>query len=102
MSVKIEVKSEISNLEIIRDTLTELGYTFTERDEVLSINKNFHHLAIDTKSGQITCDSAQSAEVKEIKKQYARNFYRNQAIQEGMNIQEQVSANGTIEIFFTK
>ena len=102
MSLKIDVKFEVTNANVMRETLTEMGHKFTEQNDIIKIQRSRYPIAIDMASGQISFDSDQKNEVNKIKQQYMINFYRDQAIQEGMNIRQEINAEGQIEIYFTK
>ena len=97
MSQKICVQFEIREALIMKDTLRDLGFTYTEgRPDVLAIQAAYMPITIDCVAGSITHDSASGNTVNRIKQQYMVNFYRDKAIKEGMQIQEEVKADGEI------
>jgi len=99
MSQKLCIQFEVREALIMKDTLTELGYNFTEKSQdVLSIQASYMPIVIDCNAGSITHDSAHVSMVNKIKQQYMVNFYRDKAIKEGMQVQEEVKANGDVVI----
>ncbi len=101
MSNLINVLFEVRNLAIMKDTLTEMGIKFSEQNETLTIMKSRYPITINATTGQISFDSDQTNEVNKIKQAYAENFYRDQAIREGMKVHKEINANGEIELYFT-
>lgn len=99
MSQKICVQFEVRESAIMKNTLTELGHDFTEpREDVMTIQASYRNITIDCNAGNITFDSAATGTVNKIKQQYMINFYRDKAIKEGMQIQEEVKDNGEVII----
>ena len=103
MSQKICVQFEVREALIMKDTIKELGYDFTEqKQDVLTIQASYMPITIDCNIGEIRCDSASSSTVNKIKQQYMINFYRDKAIKEGMQIQQETKANGEVIINMIK
>jgi len=99
MSQKICVQFEVRESAIMRDTLKELGHDFIEpREDIMTIQASYQNITIDCNAGNITFDSASTKTVNKIKQQYMVNFYRDKAIKEGMQIQEEVKADGEVII----
>jgi len=100
MSAKIVCQTELHDSVILRETLKELGLTYTEQgDEVLQIINSSYPITINMKTGDVNYDSDQSREIDKIKQQYAFNFIRDQYLKEGTDIHHEVEANGTIHIY---
>lgn len=103
MSAKITVKCEIRDMLIMKETLKELNYTFNEQSEsVVSMSRPYQDIVIDANEGTITLDDMDTSMVNDIKRQYTLNYYRDQAIKEGMQIREETMADGRIEIYLTR
>jgi hypothetical protein len=99
MSRKIVVQTEIRDTLILKDTLKQMGHAFTETNaEIIEMRRSYNSIQFNTKTGSVSFDDAQTNEVNTIKQAYAVNFYRDQAIKEGNQIQEVKRANGEIEI----
>jgi hypothetical protein len=99
MSQKICVQFEVREALIMKDTLRELGHDFTEnKTDILTIQASYMPITVNCVAGEISHDSASQSVVNKIKQQYMVNFYRDKAIKEGMQIQEEVKANGEVII----
>jgi hypothetical protein len=99
MSRKVVVQTEIRDMLILKDTLKQMGHTFTETNaEIIEMRRSYNNIQFNTKTGAASYDDAQTNEVNKIKQAYAVNFYRDQAIKEGNQIQEITRATGEIEI----
>jgi hypothetical protein len=99
MSTKINVQCEIRDSRILKDTLSRMNISYTEKNQdVLAIQRAYMPITFNTKTGDASYDSASTREVESIMKQYAASFCRDQAIREGNQIQEEVDANGDIII----
>ena len=100
MSRHITVLSEVHDALILKDTLNQMGVKYTEvSDDVISIQRSYHSIMIDTNTDKISCDEANASEVEEIKYQYSINFYKDQAIKEGNSVTEEVTADGETVIY---
>ena len=103
MSQKICVQFEVREALIMKDTIKELGHDFTEQSQdVLTIQASYSPITIDCNAGKISCDSGSQTTVNKIKQQYMINFYRDKAIKEGMQIQQEVKANGEVIIHMVR
>jgi predicted Ser/Thr protein kinase len=81
---------------IMKDTLKQLGHNFTEtKQDVLEIQASYMPICINGVTGMIDYDDAHTKTVDRIKQQYMANFYRAQAIKEGMQVKQEVH-NGEI------
>jgi hypothetical protein len=96
MSREVHVQFEVKSATIMKKTLTELGHAFEERGSTLHIGRRFHDIRIDTATGKISYDDMCKGEVNGIKQAYMVNFYKNEAIKEGMQLREERQANGDI------
>ena len=95
MSAKLCVQFEVRDMLIMRDTLKQLGHNFTEvSQERLEIQRSYNPIVIQ--DGSISFDSANQSEVNQIKQTYMVNYYKDQAIREGMQVKEEVNDNGEI------
>lgn len=103
MSEKICVQFEIRNMLIMKDTLHKLGLNFTEVNEnQIEMKRDYHNIVINSKLGNITYDSNQTREVNRIKQAYTVNYYRAEAIKEGMQLREETTAQGEVVLYVTK
>lgn len=100
MSRKIVVQFEIRDMLILKDTLKQLGYNdFVEKSQdVVELSRSYHNIVFNSKTGEVSYDEVNVSEVNAVKQQYMVNFYKDQAIKEGMQIREQKLANGEIEL----
>jgi len=97
MSEHICVQFEIRDMVILRDTLKELGYDFKNiSEEVVEIQRPYHNICINGDNGTISFDNVNTKEVNKLKQTYQLNYYRDQAIKEGMNMEVTQEANGEI------
>lgn len=102
MSRKVEVMFEIRDMLIMKNTLKQLGHAFKEvNQDVVEIQRSYRSIEINSKTGKISFDSDNSGEVDKIKQNYMVNFYRDKAIKEGMQIRQEVSANGEVILHVT-
>ena len=98
MSQKLCIQFEIREALIMKDTLKELGFDFTEQKQDILLIQASYPITVDCNVGSIKYDSANERDVNKIKQQYMVNFYRDKAIKEGMQIQQETKANGEIII----
>jgi hypothetical protein len=102
MSRKLEVSFEIRDMLIMKETLKQLGHSFREiNQDAIEIQRSYNNIRINSKTGKISYDSDHSGEVDKIKQSYMVNFYRDKAIKEGMQIRQEVSANGEVILHVT-
>jgi hypothetical protein len=99
MSRKICIQFEVRNLLIMKDTLKQMGYDFIEKgQDIVQIQRAYHPIEINGKTGEFSYDEMHVSEVNKIKQEYMVNFYKDQAIKEGMNLRETRLSNGEIEL----
>jgi hypothetical protein len=99
MSRKIIVQFEIRDMLILKDTLKEMGHDFIEKSQdVVAIRRAYNDIEFNAETGNVSYDEVNVSEVNAIKQQYMVNFYKDQAIKEGMQIREQKLSNGNIEL----
>lgn len=103
MSRKINCLFEIRNMLIMKDTLRQLGYEFTDiNQDCVEIAQSYNNIRIDASTGEISYDSAQEKKVNTIKQNYMVNFYRDKAIKEGMQLTQEVGQDGEIVLMLSK
>jgi len=99
MSREVCVSCEIRSMLIMKDTLTQMGIDFNEvnKDEI-SIRRNYHNILINAANGvgQITFDEMDLHQVNGIRQNYMTNFFKDQAIREGNQIQEERNTQGQV------
>ena len=99
MSRKVCVQTEIRDMLILKNTLEQLGHKFTEKNQdIIEIQRSYHPIKFETRTGEISYDEMNTKEVHAIKQAYAVNFYKDQAIKEGNQVQEVKLDNGDIRI----
>ena len=99
MSRKITVQFEVREMLIMKDTLEQMGISFTESAGQLRIEGSYGGISIT--DSNISFDSVDQKRVNKIKQQYMTNFYRDKAIKEGMQIHEEVNAKGEVILTLT-
>lgn len=100
MSREIDVKCEVRDMGVMEATLDQLGYNYSRSNTYIKVARQYHDIVI--KEGSISCDDMDSGLVDEIKQSYTVNFYREQAIREGMQFHQETLANGEIRIRLTR
>jgi hypothetical protein len=99
MSRKIIVQFEIRDMFILKETLKQMGHDFIEKSQdVVAIQRSYNDIMFNAETGKVSYDEVNVSEVNAIKQQYMVNFYKDQAIKEGMQIREQKLSNGNIEL----
>lgn len=76
MSGKAEVQFQVTNMQLMQDTLTKLGHKFTKHGDVLSISRPYY--AIEISKDKISCDTMNTGEVEAIKVAYQKDFQINE------------------------
>jgi hypothetical protein len=99
MSTKIVVQSEVREMAILRDTLTEMGINFNAVNEEVRIQQYSIPIVFNTTTGQVNYDSDQKSLVEDITQKYTANFIRDQYLKEGTNTRQEVDAQGQIHIY---
>ena len=97
MSRKVCVQFEVRDQLIMKDTLKEMGFNFSESGDRLQVSSSYG-ISIDCGSGNIRYDDVDERNVNKIKQQYTINYYRNKAIKEGMQLREERNAKGEVII----
>jgi hypothetical protein len=81
----------------MKDTLKQLGYDFQEQNqEKFIIGQGYSNITIDAQNHSITYGDGQTGKVNKIKQAYMVNWYKDKAIHEGNDVQEEVKSNGEI------
>ena len=96
MSREVHVNFAVKSLNIMKRTLNEMGIAYSELGEILRITRNYHDIAIDAGRGSIGYDHVNEQEVNQIKQNYMINWYKNEAIKEGMQLRQERQANGAV------
>lgn len=99
MSRKICVQFEVRDMLIMKDTLKQMGHDFIEKgQDIVQIQRSYHPIEINGKTGDISYDEMNVSEVNKIKQEYMLAFYKDQGIKEGMSLRETRLNNGDIEL----
>ena len=96
MSRTVHVDFEVRSTEIMKRTLEQLGVQFSERGETITAKNEGGYREIQISANKITYDNTDERHVNKIKQAYSVNFYKDQAIKEGMQLREEKQANGTV------
>lgn len=97
MSRRVCVQFEVRNALIMKDTLKQMGIDYTEnRTNVFQISDGYRGMTINAENNTMTYDNMNVKRANEIKQQYMRNYYKDQAIREGMQFKEEVNSKGEI------
>ena len=82
---------------IMRDTLKQMGMNYDEiNEDQIEIRRNWNNIIMNSQTGQISYDEVNVNEVNSIKQNYMTNWYKDQAIREGMNLQEERNNLGQV------
>lgn len=95
MSRRVCVQCEVRNMLIMKDTLKQMGYQFNVESENV-IQVSFPWMEINAQEGSIHCDSMHRSTVDLVKKTYMANFYRDKAIREGNQVEEETTSKGEV------
>ena len=97
MSRKVNVQFEIRSMLIMKDTLKQMGFDYTElSDSKLSARVGRYPLTIDSAKGLINYDEDDRSEVDHLKQEYMISWYRDKAIREGMQLKSERQTNGDV------
>lgn len=72
MSGREEILFEVTNIQIMEQTLKKLGHKYVKTGNVLSIARAYHPIEISNR--MISCDTMNSHEVGIIKVEYQRDY----------------------------
>ena len=98
MSTKIVVQSEIREMAILRDTLTDMGINYNELNNEVRLQQYSVPVIFNTETGQVNYDSDQRNLVEDITQKYAAAWCKDQYLKEGTNVTQEVDALGQIHI----
>jgi uncharacterized protein YpuA (DUF1002 family) len=104
MSRKIEVNFEVRNMLIMKETLKQMNIDFNQiNDHLVDVSRRYNNISINSSNGQISFNSDDRSTVNSIKQTYMVNFYKDEAIREGMNLVEECDAKtGEIVLVMTR
>jgi len=72
MSGKIEMEFQISNLEILENTLRRLNLAYDKKENKIVLARDYNSIIIS--NNNISCDTADVSEIELIKSEYQRDF----------------------------
>ena len=98
MSRGVEVEFEVRSMDIMKDTLTKMKIKFSENGNEVTIGKRYNNITINSDTGRIAYDEENQKQVDKICQQYMVNWYKDRAIREGNEVQEEVMANGEVHL----
>lgn len=103
MSREICVQFEIRNMLVMKNTLKQMGIAYEEINEhQIEVHRSWHNIVMNSETGEISYDEAHVKDVNSIKQNYMTNWYKNQAIKEGMQLQEERNSQGQIVLHLTR
>jgi hypothetical protein len=99
MSAAIVVQTEIREEAILRDTLVDMGLTYTAaNNNIIQIQGLAYPVTVNLQTGQIDYDSDLRTTVDTLIQNYAANFIRDEYLKRGINTQQEVDQQGRIHI----
>ena len=93
MSRKVTVAFQVNSLDIMRNTLKDMSISFNEQEQCITVKRNYNSIVIDGQTHEISYDSDNEKEVNSIKQNYMTNFYKDQAIREGVQLEQVMDGN---------
>ena len=101
MSTDVFGTTIIKNVEILEQTLTELGISHTKKNDhtVETIGgSRYDTMCFDLESGKVKYDSMRSHELDRVKQGYSKNFILAEVRKKGHHVQSVNTVNNQIEI----
>lgn len=96
MSRDVKVQFSVTNMDVMKRTLTQMGIAFNESSESqLQISRKYHNIVFN-QGAQTTCDDMDQKFVNGIAQNYTLNCYKEKALKEGINLKEERLASGQI------
>lgn len=99
MSKTVHVNFAVTNTAILNKTLKQLCHSHSKRgDSIFAKIGGYRDAEFNVKTSQISFDDMDVKRVNAVKQAYTINFYKDQAIREGMQLVEEKAANGTVTL----
>ena len=99
MSYEVNVQFEVRSLRIMKETLQDMKIAYKEVNPgILSIDRRYHNIVINSNDGTVSLDSDNRAEVDKITQTYQVNWYKEKLIKEGRQFTETLTAEGVVEL----
>lgn len=104
MSRSVTVNFVVKNAAIMTKTLDEMGIRHTEAGEgrIAAQIGGYKALNINVRENTLSFDDMDTSKVNAVKQNYMVNFYRDQAIREGMQLKQERNAKGDIVLTLTR
>lgn len=102
MSRDITVETEIRDVSIIKDVLTQLGHTFQERAGMITVAGLRYSISINTDTGNVNYDEDIKSTVDKICQEYTTAVFKDRAIREGNQVTQEVNAQGEIVLHISR
>jgi hypothetical protein len=102
MSRKIQVQFEVRESLIMKNTLEQMGVKFTESGDTLNFQFGHYPVSVNCETGMIEFDEVDQGKVDKLKQNYMVEFYRQQAIREGMQLKQEVNAKGEVVLHLSR
>ena len=100
MSQQVTTQTEIRNVDILKETLKEMGINYSEIDDhTYAWGTGYNRMSVDVNNGEVKYDHMYGAKLDEFKMTYSKNNVRASILKKGHRIKSQkVLADGRIEI----
>ena len=100
MSTEVVITTEITNKQILLDSLKELNITSTQvKDDVFTWGQGYGKMTANISSGEISYDNMRLEQLNLIKRTYSKNLVLDTILKKGHHISSNnVLADGRIEI----
>jgi hypothetical protein len=99
MSKSITGVTDIRNMTILKQSLTELGISFNELNaEKMTWGTGYQKMTVDISTGEIRFDEMYAKNVNQIKQAYSKHFILAEIAKKGHRINSVNTVNGNIEI----
>lgn len=91
MSHQVEANTELTDKDLVRESLKNMGWKFSEDGDVFNCGQRYDGtFTIDTKSGKVNYGFENRKEVGDLMMQYQLANVRRQAVIEGQQVTEAV------------
>ena len=74
MSTKVNIKTEIRDSKILKDTLKQLNINYKESDSLISISAAYHNTSFNLLDGTVSYDDMNKEKVNQICRNYQKNL----------------------------
>lgn len=86
MSCRVTVHCDIRNMKLLRETLDEMGYNYTDKENGVTVKSGFRNIEI-SENGKVVGDSGSRSTIDKINQTYQKNNVRANALKQGHMIE---------------